>query len=442
MYDCIIIGGGPSGISAGTRISQLGGKVVIIEKDRIGGVCTNWGCIPTKAMLASAKSIHDALLAERLGVTAKVSADFRKVIFHRDEQVKASQEHNLAILKSHGVEVIIGEGLIKDKNTVIVNNNEYGAKNIIICTGSDTKSIPGINFNSKIISSKELVTIRELPRHLVIIGGGVIGLEFASIFAHLGSKVTIIEAFDRLLYSEDAETGDAIKKALEEAGVQILLSTKVDTISQTQVITRGKKISYDKTLIAIGRYPLIDAVTCSRLGIQHDKTGIRINDRMQTSVKNIYAIGDATGKSVLAHVGQRQGIIAAEAIMGKKTQPIMAIPRCVYSIPEIACVGKTESQAKNPTTATFPLSYNAKAMLEGTTEGFIKVIMEGKRIVGFQMVGLNVTELVHEAGLIIENNISPEDVMKTIHAHPTVGESIKLAVQKAMGECVDIPKGA
>ncbi|MFH1916463.1 MAG: dihydrolipoyl dehydrogenase [Nanoarchaeota archaeon] len=441
IYDAIIVGGGPAGIAAAVRIAQLSGKPVIIEEDCLGGVCTNWGCIPTKAMLASAKLAHAAMHAPKVGVSLEVSIDFRKIVRHRDEQIKISQEHNKEILESYGVEVMQGKGILKDKNHVVVEGKEIEGGNIIICTGSESKTIPGLPTNDRVLTSKEMVSIRELPKRLVIIGGGVIGLEFASLFAYLGSKVVVIEACERLLSGEDPEISAEIKNALESFGVTIALSAKVTGIDDRQVKTEGKGYMYDKVLLAVGRSPALDVLVIEKLGITYDKMGIVINERMQTSLKNVYAIGDATGRSVLAHVGTRQAVVAANTIMGMKDEMPSCIPRCVYSIPEIACAGKTEKEAKSPKVFIYPLSMNAKAQLEGYPEGFIKVILEKDVIVGFQMIGHNVTELVHEATLIVENKMKARDIAKTIHAHPTIGESIKLTVQMAIGECVDVPKG-
>lgn len=439
MYDAIIIGGGPSGIAAAARIGQLGGKAALIEKEYLGGVCTNWGCIPTKAMIASAKIIYENMNSSDFGISSSAKANFDKVIRHRDDEIKKSRDINYEILKKNNVELIIGIGKITGKNTVSVDGNEFKAKSIILCTGSYATYPPFIKLNDRIITSREMTTIRKRPKNLVIMGGGVIGVEFATIFHYLGSKVSIVEMADRLIVNEDKETGECLSEQFRKAGIKLYLGTPVKEINNKFVVTDKDNIPYDIVLVATGRRPLLDAEMLDRLKIKYDKSGVITNDRMQTSLGNVYCIGDSTGKSILAHVGVRQGIVAANNIMGKKDTMNYLTPRCVYSIPEVACVGKTESEAKNPKTATVNFSDNARALLEHKTEGFVKVILEKDHLVGVQMIGNNVTEMISEASIIINNKIKIKDVLMTIHPHPTLSENFKYALQKALGELVEAP---
>jgi dihydrolipoamide dehydrogenase len=439
MYDAIVIGGGPSGIAAAARIGQLKGKVALVEKEFLGGVCTNWGCIPTKAMIASAKIVFESKDSEKFGVRTTALPDFEKVIALRDNEIRKSRDVNMEILKTHGVELIQGTGSIFDKNTVEVDGKKYSAKNIILCTGSKTSYPPFVKLNDKVITSREMTTIRKKPKRLVIMGGGVIGDEFATIFRNLGSDVTIIEMADRLMALEDPEIGDVLRQEFEKNGIKVMLGTAVKEIDDRFVVAGESKIPYDYVLVATGRRPFFDEEMLNRLKIKFDRTGVVTDDRLQTSVKNIYCIGDTTGKSILAHVGVRQGIVAANNIMGRKDKMGKVIPRCVYTIPEIACCGKTQAESKDPKTATVYFKDNARSLLEHKTVGFIKVILEKKRLVGVQMIGHNVTEIINEASIIIENNIDLRKVIDTIHPHPTVSETFKYALQKAMGELVEVP---
>jgi dihydrolipoamide dehydrogenase len=438
IYDCVVIGGGPSGSVAAARIGQLGGKVCLIEKEFLGGVCTNWGCIPTKAMIASAKVVYENKEAEKLGIYTSTRVDFKKVVIHRDNEIAKSRSAMKELLQKFKVEVVYGEGKIIDKTTVSVNNEKLKTRNIILCTGSKATYPHFIRLSDRVLTSKELTSINVLPRNLAIMGGGVIGCEFATIFRNLGSDVTIIERFDRLVFNEDKEIGEKLAEEFTKMGIKLMLGCSVKDVNDRDIITEKGVVPYDYCLIATGRSPLLDEETLKKLWIDYDKTGVKVNDRMQTTVKNIYCIGDATGKSILAHVGVMQATVAANNIMGKGGKMNYTVPRCVYSIPEIACVGKTELECKNPKTATIQLKNNARATLEGKDTGFVKVIMEKNKIVGFQMIGHNVTEIVNEAALIVKNNISPKDIMSTIHPHPTLGETIKYAVQKAMGELCEI----
>ena len=441
MYDCIIIGGGPSGVAAAARIAQLGGKVCVIEREFLGGVCSNWGCIPTKAMIASAKAVYDIRNSGHLGIFAAPRVDFRKVIRHRDEEIAKSREMLRQVLLSNNVELIIGEGKITDKNTVSAAGREYRTKNIILCTGSRTTFPSFVTLGPKVITSKALTTIKKRPKKLIIMGGGVIGVEFASLFHYLGSDVTIIEMDHHLIAHEDAEISETLASEFTKEGIKLHLGSAVKSIDDKYVLTEKKKIPYDLIMVATGRAPLLDEINLSENKIIFEKQGIMTNNRMQTSIPNIYSIGDNTGKSILAHVGIRQGVVAANNIMGRWDEIDYIVPRCVYSIPEVACVGKTTIEGKNPLTATVMLAENARASVENREQGFVKVIIENNKLVGVQMIGHNVTEIINEATLIIQKKIDIKGAVKIIHPHPTISETLKFAMQKAIGELVELPKG-
>lgn len=440
MYDAVIIGAGPSGIAAATRIAQLGGKVALIEKEKLGGVCTNWGCVPTKAMVAVSRQIFENKKAKDMGLTVSTKIDFKKVIGYRDNASNTHREAMRDILKSYKVEMIRGKGVMLNKNTVQVGTKKLSTKNIIHCTGSDSFIPPSITISKKVLTSKEFIQITQLPKRLVIIGGGVIGSEFASIFHHLGSKVTIIEYSDRLLAAEDPEIGRTLTEEFKKQGITVLTNTPVEKVDDAHVHIKGKKIPHDIVLVATGRRPIIDEEELKRVGVKHDTHGIKVNNKLQTNIKNIYSIGDNTGKSILAHVGIRQGIVAANTIMGVNDSMNYVTPRCVYTIPEVAAVGKTERQVTNPKIGTFQLAHTAKGVLDNEKMGFVKVILEKDKVVGFQMIGHEVTEMVNEAALIVANNISAKKIDNTIHPHPTMGEAIRYAIQDALGDNVDQPK--
>ncbi len=439
MYDAIIIGGGPSGVAAATRVGQLGGKACIIEREFLGGVCSNWGCIPTKAMIASARLVCESVDSERFGVKLTANIDFNKVIWHRDNEIKKSRDVMKHVIEKNNVILVVGEGKLVDKNTVSVNGQEMKARNIIISTGSQSTYPPFVKLSEKVLTSKEMTEIRELPKNLVIMGGGVIGVEFATIFKNLGSNVTIVEMTQGLIENEDKEIGECLADEFRKAGIRLLLGTRAKEINENFVITDKENISYDYVLVATGRRPILDEEILNKLKIKYTKNGVEVNDYMQTNIKNIYCIGDTTGKSILAHVGVRQGIVAANNIMGKWEKMSYIIPRCVYSIPEIACVGKTEKEAKNPKTATVYFKDNARASLEGKDAGFVKVILEGDYLAGMLSIGNNVTEIINEATIMIEKKIKVKDAIRIIHPHPTISETFKYAMQKVCNELVEIP---
>lgn len=437
MYDVVVIGGGPAGVAAAIRVAQLGGKVCIVEKDKLGGVCTHWGCIPTKAMIASAKIAAHATTAKALGVSYIPRIAFSQVIEHRNKAIKASHDHIQRLLDEYEIPVFYGMGSIYDDNTVIVHHTPIKTKKIILSTGSRPCIPPGMQLSKKVLTSKQLVDIQNLPSQLVVIGGGVIGLEFATMFHYLGSKVTVVELNDQLLPGMDSQISQALYDKLVAEGITVYVSTKVEGITRNKVLTEEGDFYYDKVLVATGREPAIDVEALDATQIKHNYKHILVNNKMQTSRNHIYAIGDATGQSILAHVGIQQGIVAAENCMNKKATMEYTVPLCIFTIPEIAAVGKQKHEVKNGKEFLFPLRQSSKAIIEGETFGFVKVVMQGKKIVGFHMIGKGVTELINEATLIVNNSLSVEKVISTIHPHPTLGEVIKYVVEKSVGRCTE-----
>ncbi|MBD3204702.1 dihydrolipoyl dehydrogenase [Candidatus Woesearchaeota archaeon] len=444
-YDAVIIGSGPAGYTCAIRVSQLGGKAAVIEKDLTGGICTNWGCIPTKAMITSAKIVDTIKKSSRFGIDVKdFEIDFKKITKHRDRTVKISRKGIETLLKKNDVDLIHGQGKIISDNEVKVDDKTIKAKNIVVATGS-SPIIPGfIKLGEDILSSKELLQIKEIPEKLIIVGGGVIGLEFATLFSILGSEVTIVEMMERLLVNADPEISKELEKAYSRKKINIFTKHKVLSAKSNSVeiedMTEGKKLTLkaDKILVAIGRRANVDKEEMENNSIKYSKTGIKVDNHMRTNKKNIYAIGDITGKSILAHVGIQQAVVAAENIMGKNTKMNYVVPACIYTIPEVAEVGANETEVDDTKVGKFPMIVNARARGEGHTTGFIKVVIKDDLLVGCQMIGHNVTELISEAAVIIKNKISCKEILKTIHPHPTYAESIKGAIEDAYKEAIDL----
>lgn len=427
MADGVIIGGGPAGYSCAVRIAQLGGKAIVVEKQELGGVCANRGCIPTKALHATAKLLDKLGKAGNYGVEAKFSYDFPKVMERKERVVKTTVMCLKKLMESHGIEVVKGTGRIISKNEVRIEETGkiLKAKNIVIATGSAPVSIPGI----ECISSDEILGLDRAPKRLLIIGGGVIGVEFATIFSRLGSQVTIVEMMERIIPAEDEEVSKALATSMEKDGMRIFVSSKVEKVSGNKAFIKTKEKAFeeefDKILVAVGRKPNIPE-ELRALGIKYEKNGILVDGSMQTNVKGVFAAGDVTG-SYLAHVAFEQGIVAAENMMGRKSViECKAIPACIFTIPEIASVGKRESGCMEGR-AQFAASGKARAM--GETRGFVKVFAKDGKLVSVSIIGENATELIAEAALIISQGIPINKIRKIIHAHPTLSETFMEALE-------------
>jgi dihydrolipoamide dehydrogenase len=465
-YDVVIIGGGPSGHSSAVRIAELGGKVAIIERDFIGGICTNWGCTPSKAMIESAKIAHDVARASDYGIdVGKVSVDFSKVAARRNQVIESTRAFITELLHYHKVDIYQGEAFIHSSERVIVKHGkldpdgftmhyttgeeELLTKNIIIATGSQPL-IPGFidEKDPSIISSNRLISIENLPKILTIVGGGVIGMEFATIFSSLGSKVQIVEFLPRCIALTDPDISEYLTKVLEKRGVKILTNHKVLSIHKGQLEAENQAtkelihLKSDMFLIAIGRKAVIHNETYQKLGIQFTAKGVEVNDYLQTNVPGIWAIGDATGKSILAHVGIQQGIIAAENIMSKKNAPLRkmdysVIPAVIYSIPEVAMVGTVPEDLKDVKVVKVPFAVNLRANIEDNKDGFIKLWIKDNRLLAAQATGYNVSEIFQEFANMIALKTDIREVSEIIHAHPTYSEIARSGLDFALGKAVD-----
>ncbi|MDD3704825.1 MAG: dihydrolipoyl dehydrogenase [Clostridiaceae bacterium] len=456
-----VIGGGPGGYVAAIRASQLGAKVTLVEKERLGGTCLNVGCIPTKVLLHTSEIYSEYKSSQDIGLKiSSVEVDWDKLQQRKTEVVNQLVNGVYGLLGSNNVELIEGSAEIIDKNKVKIVKKEgpsiiLGSEGIIIASGSlpFIPSFGGINLDG-VIDSTAALSLRKLPKKMVIIGGGVIGVEFATIFNSLGCEVTIIEMLPHILPPIDREIADMLHKNLIEEGIKIYNDAKVLSIEKTEkglcanVMMSGKEFSVEgeNILISIGRRANISELNLKAIGIECEKGCILVDDRMETSIKGIYAVGDCNGRNMLAHVASRQGEIAAENLMGIDSKmDYKVIPSCVYTKPELASVGLTEEQAVQKgidyKVGRFPLTANGKSIIMNDFKGLIKIIADKKygEILGVHILGPRATELITEGALAISLEATVDEIVNTIHAHPTVGEALKEAALDADNIAIHIP---
>ena len=438
-FDIVIVGGGPGGYVAAIKAGQLGYKVAVIERENVGGVCLNWGCIPTKTLLKSAKVFEQFKHAKDYGIDVKpdsFSANFPDMVKRKDSVVRRLTGGVAALLKKNGATLIKGFGEVVDATHVKVGEETIEAKFIILATGASVimPPIPGLQegFDAGfVLTSKEILDLKTLPSSLVIVGGGVIGLEFATIFNSLGTKVTVIEKQPTILTSIDEEIRGLFFKKISKDGVQIITNATVSSLGQGTVTydVDGKttEIKVDKVLMAVGMKP--NTKSFSSLNLAMEKAGVQVNEHMQTSVSNVYAIGDVTGKFMLAHVASHAGLVAIDHIHGHDAKmDYRTIPSGIYTFPEIAMVGLTEQDAKaqgiDYKVSTFPVMANGKAMGENEKDGLVKIIVSKpyNEIIGVHIMASSATEMITEATLAINLEATAEELVNTIHPHPTLAE--------------------
>ena len=422
-YDLAIIGSGPAGYVAGIRAAQLGMKVCVFEKDRLGGVCLNWGCIPTKALSASAEAIYNIERVSEFGINVKgYEIDFQKIQDRKNNIVKKLSMGVETLLKARKIEIIRGNAVLKDNTTVISGDTEVEANNILIATGSLPFELPGMAFDGvKILSSTHMLELQKAPKSVLMVGGGVIGCEFASIFRTFGSEVTIVEMMEQLLPSEDLEIARKIEQIFKKRGIKVFTGTKAEEIRENS----------EKTLVSVGRLPNSRGIGIEDIGIECNKGWIKVDGSFRTNVKNIYAAGDVIGGVLLAHAASREGICAVEAMSGKDAVlDYNVMPSCIFTNPEIASVGLTEKKAKDKgidvKTRKFLFTGIGKAYVMGETDGFIKLVVDNSsdKILGSQIIGPHATELIAEISPCIQFGITSEKLASVIHAHPTLSEII------------------
>jgi dihydrolipoamide dehydrogenase len=461
QFDVIVVGGGPAGYVCAIRAAQLGLATAVVERDKLGGVCVNIGCIPTKALLHSAYVANlVAHEAKELGVeVGSVKTDYG-VAMRRSRRVSEQNSKGVEFLmKKHKIAVIKGSGVLGRNRTVRVGKDEYQArKAVVIATGSRVKGIPQIGLEidkTTVISSDEALFLEKPPATLAIVGAGAVGCEFADIFNAFGTKVTLIEVLPRILPLEDAEASDALTKSYKKRGITVSAGVKVkkatvrkDKVS-LEVETGGKTemIEAEKVLMAAGRAVNTEGVGLQEAGVQLDRGFVKVNPAtLETTAAGVYAIGDVAGPPMLAHKGSREGVVVAELLAGHHPQPIKYdnVPSVTYCHPEVASIGLTEEQAKERKldyqVGRFPFSANGRARTAGETEGLVKIIRDKKygEILGAHIVGSHASEIIHELTVARQNEYTVEEVDLAIHAHPTFSEAIAEAALDSMGRVVHI----
>lgn len=456
--DIVIIGGGPGGYVAAIYGARLGAKVTMVEKADVGGTCLNWGCIPTKALLATADILSQIGEAKGFGINVQgYTFDLAQAMSRKDKVVHQLRSGVESLLQANGVRLIRGTGDIVAPGQVRVTGQgeqTIATRSVIIATGSVASAlpIPGIDADG-VINSDQAVTLQTVPKRLLTIGGGAVGVEFGDIFHRFGSQVTIVEILDRLIPMEDAELGKSLQRSLEKRGIRAMVGSSVERVTTDggeKVVTvatgdKREEIHVDTVLVGVGRVPNTRGLGLAKLGIRTERGRIVADERMQTNVPGIYAIGDVVGKMMLAHVASHEGMVAVENAMGGEARmDYKAIPRCTYTRPEVAAVGLTEEAARERgdeiTVGRFPFSANGKALCVGERDGFVKVIADKKygEILGIGIIGPHATEMIAEGVLAIGMEGTVEDVARAIHAHPTLSEAKMEAALDVLGKAIHI----
>jgi len=460
QYDVIVIGSGPGGYVAAIRCAQLGLKTAIIEKyNTLGGTCLNVGCIPSKALLDSSEHYHNAAHAFAThGIKLNnLSIDIGQMMKRKVEVVNANTSGIAFLMKKNKIDTYYGVGSFKDKNTVTIKKSdgteqEITGKNVIIATGSKPSTLPFLKIDKKrIITSTEALTLTEIPKHLVLIGGGVIGLELGSVYARLGSKVSVIEFMDSIIPTMDKSLGKELQKVLQKIGIEFYLNHKVTgaTVKGKEVTVtfddpkgEKKELKGDYCLVAVGRIAYTDGLGLDKIGITVEERGrkITVDEHLETSVKGVYAIGDVIKGAMLAHKAEDEGTLVAEIIAGQKPHiDYNLIPGVVYTWPEVAAVGQTEEQLKEKGVkykiGSFPFKASGRARASGDLDGFIKVLAnaETDEILGVHMIGPRAADMIAEAVTAMEYRASAEDIARISHAHPTYTEAFREASLAATG---------
>ncbi|PSJ37538.1 dihydrolipoyl dehydrogenase [Allosphingosinicella deserti] len=454
-YDLIVLGSGPGGYVAAIRAAQLGLKTAIVEREKLGGICLNWGCIPTKALLRTSEINHYLTHASAYGLSAeKVSFDLAKIV---DRSRKVAGQLNAGVkglMKKNKVTVVEGEGALKGKGMLTVTKDgkttELNAKHIIVATGARARDLPFAKADGKRVwTYRHAMVPAEMPSKLLVIGSGAIGVEFASFYSDMGAKVTIVEMLDRILPVEDEEVSAFVHKALTKQGMTLLTSSGVDKldVSATGVkatLKGGAVEEFSHCIVAIGIVPNTENIGIEALGIETNRGHIVTDGFGRTNVEGIYAIGDVTGPPWLAHKASHEGVVCVEAIAGKNPHPFETwnIPGCTYSRPQVASVGFTEAKAKEigheVKVGKFPFIGNGKAIALGEAEGFVKTVFDAKtgELLGAHMVGAEVTELIQGYVVARQLETTEEDLMHTVFPHPTLSEMMHESVLDAYGRAL------
>jgi len=455
-YDVIVLGSGPGGYVTAIRASQLGLKTAVIEKESLGGVCLNWGCIPTKALLKSAQVFEYLKHADDYGLTVKsFDKDFDAVVKRSRDVAEGMSKGVQFLMKKNKIDVISGYGTLKTGKNVDVDGKEYSANHIIIATGARSRELPNLpQDDDKVIGYRKAMTLKKQPKKIVIVGSGAIGVEFAYFYNSMGTEVTVVEYMPRIVPVEDEDVSKQLERSFKKSGIKVLTSTEVTSVDTSgdgvKALIKTKKgedvLQADMVLSAVGIKTNIENIGLEDVGIVTDRDKILVNDFYQTNIPGYYAIGDVTPGPALAHVASAEGILCVEKIAGQNVEAIDYgnIPGCTYCTPEIASVGLTETQAKDKgidiKVGKFPFSASGKASAGGHKDGFVKVIFDAKygEWLGCHMIGAGVTDMIAEAVLGRKLETTGHEVLKTIHPHPTMSEAVMEAVADAYDEVIHI----
>jgi dihydrolipoamide dehydrogenase len=459
-HDVIVIGGGPGGYAAAIRLQQLGLSVLVVERESFGGVCLNWGCIPSKALITAARQWERLHGSGPLGITvAGAHLDFPRTQSWKDGIVRKLTSGVEGLVRSNGATVMFGTARLVGPRTVEVTGADgtvrrmEGSRGVVVATGARPIAIPGFEVDGeRVLTARHAVSLQQVPERLVVIGGGVIGVELGTMYARLGSSVTIVELSDGLLPGLDRDLVRVVEKRLRSTGVRLLTNARArgwkegDDCATVQVEHGGgaEHIETDRVLVAVGFQPNSEELGLDHVGVELDERGhVRIDDTYRTTAEGVYAIGDVTGGPYLAHKAYREAETVAEVLAGHRAQrEWLAMPAVVFSDPEIAVVGIGEEEAKRQgisyTLGRFPFSALGRAMSLGETEGFVKVIAGRDRVLGVGIVGPEASELIGEATFAIEMMAAPEDVGLTVHVHPTLSEALHEAMRHAVGEAIHV----
>lgn len=456
-----ILGAGPGGYVAAIKAAQSGARVTVIERDEVGGSCLNWGCIPTKSLVASAEVLAKTRRSADFGIQMKCEPlpDFSRMIERKNKIVAIQVKGIRGLFKSRGITLIAGHGILTSPRQISVRSGDGSretieADKIIIATGSRPFEIPELPFDGhRILSSKDALALKEIPRSLLIIGAGVIGCEFACIFRELGSEVTIIEKLPRVVPSEDFEISELMERELRKKKIKLLTNMTVEKAAKVDqsvrvVLADGKEIVAEKVLVSAGRLSNSEGIGLDEVGVQKGAFGnIAVNERMETNIPGVYAIGDVVGDPMLAHVASREGIIAANNCTGGNSKmDYDSVPSAIFTSPEVASVGLREQQAEEKgikvTTGHVPFRALAKSHTIGEIEGFIKIVSDKRsdRVLGVHIIGPRASDIIHEAALAIRKGLSTRDIAETIHVHPTLAEVLMEAAEDVHDEAIHILK--
>jgi dihydrolipoamide dehydrogenase len=445
IYDVAVIGGGPGGYVAAIRAVQLGGKVLLVEKDKLGGVCLNRGCIPTKTLLKSAEKWQELKNCHEFGLRAEnIGFSFEAVTERKNQVVSKLRSGIEQLIKSNAIKMVYGVGTVDGPNRLNVIQGDgqinYEAKNIIIAAGSIPMRlpIPGHDL-SDVIDSDQLLEATQVPRSMMVIGAGAVGIEFASIFQAFGCEVTVVEMLPTILPNIDSEIVKRMGIVLRKQGIKMLTNTKVTRMEKS---TDGVKVSLDngkgiqelaveKVLVATGRKPVVEGLGLETAGIELGRAGIKVNQKMETNIPGIYAIGDSTGQEMWAHAASAEGMVAAENAMGGNvSMDYSAVPGCIFTTPEVAMVGLTEQGAQDQNieikVSKFNFASNGKAVSMGETDGLVKIIAhaDSEKVLGMHILGAHASDLIMEGTIAIRNGLTAEEIAHTIHPHPSLSETV------------------